>query len=291
MNLENGNNVNHSYNLRSRMNIVNIITPTYIPITSRTNTNSTNNRRNTQTQKRKCSFCACDGHIITNCNNIVLLYFEKLCMLKKKELEESSHRILFDLTNWIYMYSIENTNRMVQVLAITRCGATTRTPMGICFNQVIQYILNLTTEDIINNQRRLDEFTDTDMTEIFIISSSIIALHLMPILVAFQGYKNQNMNKKEKINIILSDDNDMYKIDDINYEDYEECVICYDNKHKNEFVSLNCNHEFCGTCIKNVLKKEMFKEESNCALCRKEITTIKCRTKKCVDDLCQIFNN
>jgi hypothetical protein len=202
-------------------------------------------------------------------------------MLKRKELEERGESLILGLANWLYMYSIENTPRMVQLLAITRCGATTRTHMGIYFNQIIQYILNLTNEDIINNQRRLDHFTDSDMT--FIRSSSIIiSSHLMPILLAFHGYKNIKMNKNEKINIVLSNE--------INNDNNEECVICYDTKQKSEFVIMNCNHEFCGTCIKNVLKKEIFKEESNCALCREEITTVKCRTKKCVDDLCQIFD-
>jgi len=183
------------------------------------------------------------------------------------------------------MYSIENTSRMVQVLAIVRCGATTRTPMGIYFNQIIQYILNLTNEDTINNQTRIEQFTDADMTEIFIRSGTLISMHLIPILNVFQGYKNLKMNKKEKINFILSSDNDN---DDNNYNTDEECVICYDTKQKCEFVTMNCNHEFCGTCIKNVLKKEIFKEESNCALCREKIRTIICRSKTCLDELCKI---
>jgi len=257
MSLENRNNVNHSYNLRSTGNVINI-------------------------QGRKCSFCGCDDHFITNCNNIVIVYFEKLCMLKKKELEEQGQSVILGLATWLYMYSIENTSRMVQVLAITRCRVTTRTHMGIYFNKVLQYILNSTNEDMINNQMIIEQFSEEDIVELFIRHSSLISLHLMPILVAFHGYKNIQIDKKEKINIILSNDS--------NNDNYEECVICYDTKQKSEFVTMNCNHEFCGTCIKNVLKKEIFKEESNCALCRQEITTIKCRTNKCLDYLRQVFD-
>ena len=143
------------------------------------------------------------------------------------------------------------------------------------------------TYEYINNQTRIEQFTDVDMTEIFIRSGSLISMHLIPVLNVFQGYKNIKMNKKEKINFILSsdDDNNIYKKNNITEE---ECVICYDTKQKCEFVKMNCNHEFCGTCIKNVLKKETFKEESNCALCREKITTITCRSKMCLDELFQI---
>ncbi len=52
-----------------------------------------------------------------------------------------------------------------------------------------------------------------------------------------------------------------------------ECSICYENLHNEDIVKLNCNHEFCGKCIKESLKLHNNKHLGpNCALCRELIT-------------------
>ena len=35
----------------------------------------------------------------------------------------------------------------------------------------------------------------------------------------------------------------------------ENCNICYEDKQNRHMVSLNCNHNFCGTCLSTILKK------------------------------------
>lgn len=54
-----------------------------------------------------------------------------------------------------------------------------------------------------------------------------------------------------------------------------ECNICYELCNNKNFIKLNCNHEFCKECIKNILKscKSNFKEPC-CAYCREEINMI-----------------
>ena len=55
-------------------------------------------------------------------------------------------------------------------------------------------------------------------------------------------------------------------------EGVEECAICYESIECMDLVKLNCNHKFCGSCIKQSLKahNNMYCGPS-CALCRKEI--------------------
>jgi len=54
-----------------------------------------------------------------------------------------------------------------------------------------------------------------------------------------------------------------------------ECNICYELCNNTNFIKLNCNHEFCKECIKNILKccKSNFNEPC-CAYCREKINAI-----------------
>jgi hypothetical protein len=54
-----------------------------------------------------------------------------------------------------------------------------------------------------------------------------------------------------------------------------ECNICYELCNNTNFIKLNCNHEFCKECLKNILKscKRNFNEPC-CAYCREKINAI-----------------
>jgi hypothetical protein len=55
-------------------------------------------------------------------------------------------------------------------------------------------------------------------------------------------------------------------------EVFEDCSICYDNTNCMNLVKLNCNHEFCGCCIKNTLNHHDKLCQPSCALCRQPIS-------------------
>lgn len=55
-------------------------------------------------------------------------------------------------------------------------------------------------------------------------------------------------------------------------EDFEDCSICYDNTNCLDLVKLNCNHEFCGCCIKNTLNHHDKLCQPSCALCRQPMS-------------------
>jgi hypothetical protein len=54
-------------------------------------------------------------------------------------------------------------------------------------------------------------------------------------------------------------------------ETIENCNICYEDKQNRHMVSLNCKHNFCGTCLSSILKKCNPLSFPNCALCRAKI--------------------
>jgi hypothetical protein len=51
-----------------------------------------------------------------------------------------------------------------------------------------------------------------------------------------------------------------------------ECPICYEPMNNNNYVMLNCHHEFCKDCIKKTIKSTTCNKD--CALCRCKITTM-----------------
>jgi hypothetical protein len=62
--------------------------------------------------------------------------------------------------------------------------------------------------------------------------------------------------------------------DDTEEDTVEECAICFDNINSSDRVILNCNHQFCGVCINDYIKKYHNEIELSCALCRTKITTV-----------------
>jgi hypothetical protein len=52
----------------------------------------------------------------------------------------------------------------------------------------------------------------------------------------------------------------------------EDCCICYNPMTDADFVQLNCNHQYCKSCIKKWMS---IKTNTSCPMCRTKITTIK----------------
>jgi hypothetical protein len=74
--------------------------------------------------------------------------------------------------------------------------------------------------------------------------------------------------KKFRIHLHLVEDFGEDLVEDL----VEDCSICYDNTNYTNLVKLNCNHEFCGCCIKNTLNHHDKLCSPSCALCRQPIS-------------------
>lgn len=77
-----------------------------------------------------------------------------------------------------------------------------------------------------------------------------------------------------------------FKFNEKKCNNLEECPICYETLKYEDIVTLNCNHEFCKTCIIQTLHCSK-NENPSCALCRKEICSILVPDVKTYDSIAE----
>ena len=58
-----------------------------------------------------------------------------------------------------------------------------------------------------------------------------------------------------------------------------ECNICYQLHNNENFIKLNCNHEFCKECVNKILKSCRVFNDPCCAYCREKINTFTYKNK------------
>jgi hypothetical protein len=58
------------------------------------------------------------------------------------------------------------------------------------------------------------------------------------------------------------------------------CCICMEEHAESSFVKLNCDHEYCKSCLMESLKKK-----TNCPLCRENILTIETTNQEICDEI------
>lgn len=67
-------------------------------------------------------------------------------------------------------------------------------------------------------------------------------------------------------------------------EETQNCCICMENREKEEICELNCRHNFCGFCVKDILCKNNSRKPK-CPLCRENIKNIKTQKKEIQNNL------
>ena len=66
-------------------------------------------------------------------------------------------------------------------------------------------------------------------------------------------------------------------------DEAQNCCICMETREKQEICLLNCNHGFCGICVKDILTKQ--NRYPKCALCREKISVIRVQTSETQNNL------
>lgn len=89
----------------------------------------------------------------------------------------------------------------------------------------------------------------------------------------------QRIPQKFNINIIMTLD------DEISEED--DCPICLISINPDEIIKLNCNHKFCGCCLKQSMIKY---QNQKCALCRAPTTSVSVKTEQMYNLLAEHCN-
>jgi hypothetical protein len=81
----------------------------------------------------------------------------------------------------------------------------------------------------------------------------------------------------EKIVVLLKLD-ETYNINNAN--NTKNCIICMEDKKEEIFMKFMCNHEYCAHCVNQILRPNLYSNDSHsqnfpiCPLCRTRITTI-----------------
>ena len=94
----------------------------------------------------------------------------------------------------------------------------------------------------------------------------------------------QNEKKKYYITPIVSKYKNVKKICVL-----EDCPICYEQLKYEDIVTLNCNHEFCKTCIVQSLHT-VKNGDPSCALCREKICSMLVPDVKTYDTIAEFCN-
>lgn len=258
--------------------------------------------RNGAIMQRCCSFCRRVGHRITNCNDDRLSNFYRTCT------EYIVNNGLNTFKNFLLNQAYLDPN-LIKAFAIRYCSnVTTRDQIGVCINNIVHLFRNQynnnnqieataiearspNPEPQTASESQVAEETPTASgTENInvILSRDSLLRTLFYISMIDRGRQAETLTQvgdyllfMEMIDRINRTSEEVFgarkfnietKISDNqeNLDEKCECDICYESYEKQNFIKLNCNHEFCKDCIKKTLQNER-KLIPNCAFCRSEI--------------------
>lgn len=224
-------------------------------------TNNSMNSTQVLTERRwlrKCSYCKEFGHNIKYCNHVSLCHFHETCIIKKAT---TANPLLF--AHWIALTSLERIggNLIIKAYGISKHGCRLRDNMHIIIEKITNNLYNFV-ENINENYVRLPE-PDISNSSIF---NEMIGFNLMVYLLS--RIRQPNTPDENEIVIKLDYNTELNKhIDSI------ECGICYETKKNEEIIKLNCNHDFCKCCIKQIVNIKV-----ECPYCRTQISQISYNT-------------
>lgn len=260
----------------------------YIIPTTNINQNNNSFINRVRAITRKCSFCNCQGHNITQCNNEGLIMFmEFLTHLKNETLAmNNGNRILSIQTVENYLYNFcsqhDSNSKLIKSLACRFCHARLRSSLQVTINKIIMYLFDLDYMTLCLHEYNYIPFNEETPIRVSNIIDGILLNYMA-------NNENNNvsdidlddLNKNVVVyNICLGVPYDTSNTDNT-LEPEMECAICYNSTKKNLFAKLECQHEFCIECTENLIKKT----HEDCPYCRSKINKIICYDKECFNKL------
>jgi hypothetical protein len=155
------------------------------------------------------------------------------------------------------------------------CGAYSRNSLHLCVTKIINLLWNVE-QDMWGNQQQTHDYVPLPSVSISQDSLDLLDFRLVEFLTELRGIREETSeNRKYNITGLLcmeieSEERTTQQILG-ELETIENCNICYEDKQNRHMVSLNCNHNFCGTCVSKILKKCNPLNLPNCAMCRTKI--------------------
>lgn len=231
-----------------------------------------------------CTLCGDSGHNIRYCKDPIIPYL--LVKVRCKKIKSVRRNDMFVLFNWlhrliptelravlIYKYRITpktaSKHKLVAIIMDYEFpdvgeNAFWKVYLPMNFNNTRP--VDAQNEDerqlILRNIFSYNEHNNEDPTMLPLASDELICILLRLI------EENRHYDRT------LFDNNITYTKCKCNEEEESiECSICYDEISKNNKVRLNCNHEFCGSCIAIHIKKTP-SANVKCPMCRTDISTV-----------------
>lgn len=217
--------------------------------------------------RRCCSLCRNSGHNVSTCNDSRLLEFQNLCLTIPP----------MHFREWLEEYS-RNNPIIVKAYSSRYCTGNNR-HMFACIDNIVTRIgqlneelhrLSRSEQRAHNNRINLER--QRALTSIYAIYNTQPVNEIL-ITTIINEYLKGNVNIFNIETSIVECTNNIEC----------ECGICYDNKEKQNFIKLNCGHEFCKDCIKQSMKN--FRTEyPQCAFCRREIKHMELSSQKILNE-------
>jgi len=199
----------------------------------------------------RCYYCQ-GNHILLQCSDSRLQRFEVLCRAKKYDYEYSQD----GFKNWIrdyYNNETDENKKMIVCFAIKNTTAFS--------GERINEIINKITDFIFENRSYRNSITEQGGEEDFLAFSNYDDEEEQQVVLP-ERYWHQRVPRKSIEIVLYPKPETSMKYD---------CGICLECKPESKIVSLNCNHNFCESCVEKILKNDA---ETKCAYCRCNTTHI-----------------
>ena len=229
----------------------------------------------------KCSFCNCYGHNITSCNDSRITDFERECQMSKAFCEWTENpRTTFK--EWLIAYAIEVDVFIVRAFAISKCHCRSNLVIDILIDGIVTYMYDDEEPNVASIL--FPDILAQDETTFYTDLEAIMSLLFL---------QNEDINSSNISETRFNITAIVEQIDEKQGAEICDCAICYEESvPKKNFVTLNCQHQFCKDCFKSSVKNTPYnKYIPTCALCRGDITEIKIHDESIKDELAEFCTN
>ena len=246
--------------------------------------------------KRKCSFCNCEGHNVSSCNDETLVNNNSYLIYMKNNLLTlyNDNRILAinDFEKHIYEFytrSHENSvgysfwkKKLLRTIACRFYNIRLRSSLITTINKMILRLFDINIEWLITHEYNFVPFNENTPIRISCIFQGILLNMANEMYNSIINNNNNNNNVKYEIKLkTIDNDNN----NDNNKE--MECGICYNSFEKSNCASFECSHEYCVDCVFQLISKK----HTTCPHCRNNIDVISCSSQENYDKLFTITSN
>lgn len=246
---------------------------------------SNNNIRNMRI--RRCSFCRCINHTVNNCTSPLLINFENCLIEKKNEINQLQHldinSKIFNFERWLW--STNNTS-IIKAYAVQKCGGYMRDSIVTTVVKISNYCWFQEREMIRQQHRQGYQSLRVEFNNL----ANVLLENHTPHEEMLEGIMTWIIDRRPDYSIlnnllIPKNEIEKYKII-IKKEEKEEknvcveCFICFEQREHSKMVKLNCNHEFCGFCVKQIFVNNNKNKPSCCAFCREKIESIEVKNEE-----------